>query len=226
MDGVNILIDNVADHIRQYFSTYNPSCPLVLQQMVTKCLEIRSEDRWKEEKLAGTFMYFGTILKQLKEIYKTLFGKDYKFFDPDMKVNEDLKFIYRARSLQHLGHSESQARQFFNKALNLEPADFAGWSNRSKFLLDMNKPEDALAAAIKAIDLNKNYVLSRYNKANALDELQRYEEAIDVYDEAIRIDPTYGLSFYYKAKTLTKLKRYDEAIDALTKAIAVDASMT
>ena len=66
--------------------------------MVTKCLEIRSEDRWKEEKVAGTFTYFGTILKQLKEIYKTLFGKDYKFFDPDMKVNEDLKFIYRARS--------------------------------------------------------------------------------------------------------------------------------
>lgn len=191
-------------------------------KLIIKCLEYHPDDRWKEEKQAGKFAYFETILQELKTIYRKLFGEDYQFDDPDMVPNEDLRYIYRANTLKSLGYSDDQTRKLFDRALSLEPVDFVGWSNRSKLLLDAKKPRDALEAALKAISLNKNYVLAWYNKGNALDELEKYEDASDAFDEAIRIDPTYGLSYHYKAKTLIRLKRYDEALDSFCKALELD----
>jgi serine/threonine protein kinase len=215
-------VSDVGKYIMEFFERHNPSCPSDLVQLIIKCLEIHPDNRWKEEKQTGKFAYFDTILQELKAIYRKLFGGDYQFDDPDMVLNEDLHYIYRANTLKRLGYSEDQTRKLFDKAFSLEPVGFVGWSNRSKLLLDAKRPDEALKAALKAISLNKNSVLAWYNKGNALDELEKYEDANDAFDEAIRIDPTYGLSYYYRAKTLIRLKRYDEALDSFCKALELD----
>lgn len=215
-------VKDVGIYVTDFFSKHNPDCPSELVKLAIKCVEYHPDDRWKEEKQTGRFAYFETILQELKSIYRRLVGEDYQFDDPDMVLNEDLRYIYRANTLKSLGYSEDQIRKLFDKAFSLEPVGFIGWSNRSKLLLDAKKPKDALEAALKAISLNKNYVLPWYNKGNALDELEKYEDANDAFDEAIKIDPTYALSYHYKAKTLIRLKRYDEALDSFCKALELD----
>jgi serine/threonine protein kinase len=216
------LVKDVQKTINDHFSKYNKSCPQSLIRLITKCVGINPSDRWKEEKLAGTFSYFDTIQQELAKIYASLFGEDYTFSDTDSELNNDMRYLLRGRTLKLLGQHESQIKPFYDHVLNMTPRNFQEWSNKSKFLLDLGKRDEALKAAETSIGINSNFVLAWYNKGNALDEMGRHEEAIEAYDKAIEIEPNYGLSFYYKAKTLARLGRYDESLDAFCRAIQLD----
>lgn len=218
-----ILIDDVPIYVKKFLEENNSFCPKELFDIIIKCLEIEPADRWKEEKINGSFAYFDTILKKLHAVYSQVTGNSYVTpQDADYIINSDLRYHVRAKSLEKLKAPEILTNEFYDKLSKFKPNNFTEWSNKGRFLSDIKRYDEALECYSKSIEMNDKFVLSWYNKANTLVDLKRHDEALVCYDKAIEIDPNYSLSFYYKAIALEEMRRYDEALVCYDKAIEVD----
>jgi len=82
---------------------------------------------------------------------------------------------------------------------------------RTSLLCLLNKLEEALITADKAISLNKNDHVILHMKGSALYDLKQYEKAIPYFDQCLEIAPDYNLAIERKISTLILLGRYKEA---------------
>ena len=96
------------------------------------------------------------------------------------------------------------------------------WFETGVDLLNQEKPEEALAAFDKAIEMNPQYADAWNNKGVALDGLERYEEALKDFEKAIEIDPNFADARNNKGVALGHLKRYEAALKAFKKAIKIN----
>ena len=67
---------------------------------------------------------------------------------------------------------------------------------------DASKPDEALIAFDKAIELDPQLAEAWNNKGNALDVQGKHDEAIKAYDEALRLDPNYVMAWTNKGVAL------------------------
>ena len=65
-----------------------------------------------------------------------------------------------------------QAIECYDKAIALEPRDFAAWHNKGELLFSLKKHDQAIECYDKAIALNPNFAGAWYNKALIFDELK------------------------------------------------------
>lgn len=75
-----------------------------------------------------------------------------------------------------------------------------------------------------AIELNPNYLPTRYRFATHLAKLARFDEALFQLDKAQKIDPVSPVINKVKAKVLYLARRHDEAIDVCLEALNVETS--
>ncbi|KAM9987449.1 hypothetical protein ACTFIZ_005181 [Dictyostelium cf. discoideum] len=78
----------------------------------------------------------------------------------------------------------------FDQAIELDPSNHILYSNRSASLLALDKNEDALTDAKKAIELKPDWSKGYLRETNALYKLGRFPEAEKSAEAGLKIDPT------------------------------------
>ena len=95
------------------------------------------------------------------------------------------------------------------------------YNNRGNALLELKRPEEALASHDRAIALQPDLAEAHNNRGNALLDLKRPEEALASYDAAIALQPELAEAYNNRGNALKDLQRPEEALVSLDRAIAL-----
>ena len=89
-------------------------------------------------------------------------------------------------------------------------------------LLELRRPDDALASYDRALRLRPDDVEALYNRGNALCELERPQDALDSYDRALHFNPNIPMALNNRGNVLRALKRPEEALTSYERALELD----
>ena len=117
-------------------------------------------------------------------------------------------------------HAE-RAVELIRKAIALDANLAAAHSNLAAVLLDLKRPDEALASCDTAIALEPDLATAYNNRGHALLDLKRPEEAMASCDKAIALKPDYAEAYSNRGSVLEILKRPMEALASYDKAIAL-----
>jgi predicted O-linked N-acetylglucosamine transferase (SPINDLY family) len=89
----------------------------------------------------------------------------------------------------------------------------------------LQKYEDALTAADKAISLRPDFAQAWLNRGAILKALNQLDAALTSYDKAISLQPDLAEAWSNKATALKDLKNYPEAITHYSRALSINPDM-
>jgi tetratricopeptide (TPR) repeat protein len=110
----------------------------------------------------------------------------------------------------------------FDKAVQLEPGDAELWKDRGNALVDLKRPDDALASLRQALALNPRYWDAACASAVVLFGLDRFEEALGFLELCDAWRPNHVPTLCVRAASLSQLRRYEEALAVSRQAYALD----
>jgi len=111
------------------------------------------------------------------------------------------------------------AADWIGRALAVNPASPEAHSNLGLALLDLKRPEEALAAHERSLTLRPNVPDSLNNRGNALQALNRPGDALVDYDRALQLRPDFALAHGNRGNALRTLNRLEEAVVAYDRAL-------
>jgi tetratricopeptide (TPR) repeat protein len=133
------------------------------------------------------------------------------------KILEDLKY--------------QEAFQFFEEYTKSDPNDPLACCGKSTVLLRLNKAEEALECANKAMGIKlgfKYFLIEKpiqciqiYTKTNVLSALGQYEDALKYSNELLKLNSKNPSHWVYKGAILGELGDYEESLDSLNKALSL-----
>lgn len=117
----------------------------------------------------------------------------------------------------------AEAEDVFKKLAALSPETATNYYGAIlKMWGDAQKPDKAIEAAKKVVELTPNNEVAWINLGNMQLQMQKYTEAIDAFKKAIAIRPAYDLGHIQLGACLYNLKRYAEAIESFKKVVEID----
>lgn len=90
---------------------------------------------------------------------------------------------------------------------------------RGQAMLNMNKPEEALAAFEEALSLQPDDAEALVKRGQAQEQLGRIDEALQSYDRAIAIDASLTVAYLCKGGLFNRMDKHAEALDCYEKAL-------
>jgi len=129
--------------------------------------------------------------------------------------------LERGRALVRAGRLDEAAKTAA-AALEAHPDRFEMWNLQSVVHRRMQRPEEALAAAERAIALAPDYAAARVNRGMALRSLHRPIEAVEELRAATRCDRNLAAAWLTLAELLAEHADVDDAAAALDEAIAIN----
>ncbi len=111
------------------------------------------------------------------------------------------------------------AADWIGRALAVNPVSPEAHSNLGLALLDLKRPEEALAAHDRALALKPDVPDSLNNRGNALQALNRPAEALAAYDRALQLRPDFVLAHANRGNALRALGRAEEALANYDRAL-------
>ncbi len=99
------------------------------------------------------------------------------------------------------------------------------WDQRGSALLGLNRPEEALASANRAVALKPDHADFWSNRGAILWYLGRFNEALSSTNQAIALKQNSSNAWFNHGRILASLNRTAEALQAYDKAIAGDANI-
>jgi adenylate cyclase len=147
----------------------------------------------------------------------------------------DLVLRGRAALLRATRSSNREARQFFERALQLDPdyaaasaglglaySDMAsfGWSEFPKDMFARSEQLAQKALSIDAENLEAHLILSRIHSVQ-----MQYERALVEIDRALTLNPSDAASLAQRGATLRWMGRLEEAVATLESAFALDPNL-
>jgi protein O-GlcNAc transferase len=106
----------------------------------------------------------------------------------------------------------AEADRRFRSVLSISPNSQLALLNHSIALLELNRPEEALAQCDRALLLGGDQARGHALRATALRALKRGEEALANYDHAIALAPGNPEIHFNRANVLKDLRRLEEAL--------------
>jgi tetratricopeptide (TPR) repeat protein len=116
------------------------------------------------------------------------------------------------------------ALSILEAVINIEPGYHLiheAWNSKGNTLAALGRPEEAIEAYEKAIQIKEGYHEAWYNKGGILGNLGRHDEALKAAEKAIEIKPDYYRAWINKGGALANLGRYKDALKAFEKAIEI-----
>lgn len=83
----------------------------------------------------------------------------------------------------------------------------------------LERYEEAIDIADKALSIDPDSVEAYTNKAHALEKVGTIDETLEYYDKALEIDPNIIDMWLSKANALKDYERFDEALECYKKAL-------
>ncbi len=116
----------------------------------------------------------------------------------------------------------AMAAEALAQLVDLTPRDHGAWYALAEVLVQIGQAERSVAAARRAVSLDR--LNAEYHNALglALSERGAYAEAIDSYRRALKLRPNLSRAYFNLGQALRKLERLDEAIDTYRRGERVD----
>jgi len=90
---------------------------------------------------------------------------------------------------------------------------------KGQSLLNLDKPEEAVACFDQVLALDARHPEALVKKGAALERLRKLDEAIVCYDRAIAADNSLTVAYLYKGGLFNRLERFGEALECYEKAL-------
>jgi len=90
---------------------------------------------------------------------------------------------------------------------------------KGQSLLNVEKPEEALACFEEVLALDARNPEALVKKGAALERLRKLNEAIECYDRAIEADSTMTIAYLYKGGLCNRMERFNEAWECCEQAL-------
>jgi len=114
------------------------------------------------------------------------------------------------------------ATQWISQAIRINPYDAPAHSNVGSALLELKRPEEALASFDRALTLEPNFAGALNGRGNALLELKRPDEALANFERALALNSEFAGALNGRGIALLELKRPDEALASFDRALALN----
>jgi protein O-GlcNAc transferase len=130
-------------------------------------------------------------------------------------------------ALHLLGIIESQkgnaplAVELIGRAIKVNPHDASAHANIGNVLLDLQRPEEALASYERALALQPDLAGALNGRGNALLDLKRPGEALASYERSLTHQPNHVEALNNRGNALIDLKRPGEALASYERALAL-----
>lgn len=139
---------------------------------------------------------------------------------------------YKKGSEFLLDLKNQEAFQFFDEYTKSDPNDPLAWCGKSEVLLRLNKTEEALECANKAMEKKlgfKYFLINKpiqsvqiHTKTSVLLSLEQYEEALNYSNQLLKLNKNHPSNWNAKGVILGKLGNYDEALEFINEALRLD----
>src|SRR5437870_1920139 len=96
------------------------------------------------------------------------------------------------------------ALECYDRLLRSRPEETSVWFDRAELLVLLDRPEEALGAYTRILDLDRGNRQATYERANLLFGLGRLSVAVDALREALRLDPSKSRDVVQKAEQLRR----------------------
>jgi serine/threonine-protein kinase len=114
-----------------------------------------------------------------------------------------------------------RALETLDRALELDPSFWVAWWGRAGCLIELNRNEEAVDAAGRALDLSHGYVDLNASLIVALAMAGRLDEARALFEEVDRRVQTPRWRPAFRAVALAAIGRHAEALDEIERAVHV-----
>ncbi len=144
-----------------------------------------------------------------------------KNFQKTLEVDQDFFDAYYQLGLLYLGKKNKLAVDYFNNALNIDPASIEARYYLAMYYQETGDYEKAISIYEAILEKNPDYVFATYNIGYVnLVYLENYDEAIEFFTKAIEQHPDYidaiynrGLSYEMKLDALNSKKDYEKVLE-------------
>jgi tetratricopeptide (TPR) repeat protein len=169
------------------------------------------------------------IVNWLKQRYET--DKIFAYVDPETKdvwLNLDWSVdhpggqLYGADNCVDLRIREEFYKTAIEVTISPKKIEAEKLNSKGTALAQQSKPDEAIQALDKAIEIDPQYAEAWNSKGDTLYNQYKFDEAIQAYDKAIEINPQYADAWSGKGYVLYGVGKNDEAIQAFDTAIEIN----
>jgi len=222
----------------------HPEIPVELKNIVFKCLEKESGDRYAD---------FAIIKDDLEKVYQAVAGKPYEYKgEQDVVTEED--WIKKGVSLASLGRHEEAVFTFdeaiklnprspaklhkgislsalgkyqeslrcFDEMLRLFPDTWKIWYHKGDTHRLQGKFEEALTCYNKALTLTTQKAPIIGGIGKVMEEQGNFQEALEYYDQALAHNEKMAEVWDYKGCLLMQMNKFDTAQECFTEATEIN----
>ena len=135
----------------------------------------------------------------------------------DLTILGNLALTYQMAGLLQ------EAEDTYKKLAEINPEkaeNYYSWI--LKLWSDAQKPDKAVEAAQKIVELKPKDEQAIYNLGYMYLQMQKYQEAIDAFNKALAVKPNYDLALFQIGACLYNLKKYADALVPFKKVIEID----
>lgn len=129
-----------------------------------------------------------------------------------MTPEEIAEFQAKLNTLENAAKREDALAYILEKEKQY-PNSFEVWNSKTAFLGRLDRYEEMIIAADKAIDLKPDSYGVHHMKGMALYRLKRYHDAILAFDSALAITPNFYHSISFKISALIFSGQYKQAVE-------------
>ena len=135
-------------------------------------------------------------------------------------------YLYWLARIDYDGRLYAEAAAKLKRVIAMDPASARAYDNLGLALDMLGQPEDARAAFLKAVDLNRKLTAPSawppHDLGALLLRLQEIEPAEAALRESLRYDPTFTMAHYHLGRALEAEGRDSQAMDEYRAAISHD----
>jgi tetratricopeptide (TPR) repeat protein len=122
------------------------------------------------------------IIAGIKEIYDT------QSINNNSTINKAvISYLDIAKKSSFLGEYK-HAIGYYEKALEIDPNNFEGWSNKGYCLMLLKKHEDAILCYEKALEIDPNNYYTWHNKGYCLMLIKKSKKAVECFEKALELN--------------------------------------
>jgi len=143
------------------------------------------------------------------------------YFDKGLAINETSLRLLKWRGIVNAEMQQwDAALEDYDKALDLDPADYELYVRKAKVLEKTGKPQDAISDLLFAEELHPDNPDIAYNLGNVYLSVGDTERALARYGNALKQKPDFDDCWAAQADAFAKANRMDDALESLNRAVA------